>query len=109
MVIVNPSNSRAGNSNEPSERLDELARAVIGAALEVHRTLGPGFLEAVYEEALAVELGLRDIPFSRQYPIAVGYKGQQVGESRLDLLIDCELIVELKAVDMLMQIHTAQV
>jgi GxxExxY protein len=53
---------------EPSKRLDRLARAVIGAALEVHRHLGPGYLESVYEEALAVELDLRGVPFVRQRP-----------------------------------------
>ena len=67
---------------EPGDELDRLAHAVIGAAIEVHRHLGPGFLEAVYEEALCVELSSRQIPFVRQAPVAVRYKGHAVGESR---------------------------
>ncbi len=94
---------------EPSAELDRLAYAVIGAAIEVHRNLGPGFLESVYEEALAVELELCGIPFARQVGIAVGYKGRPVGESRLDFLIAGELILELKAVEGLGVIHEAQV
>ncbi|NLZ62248.1 MAG: GxxExxY protein [Lentisphaerae bacterium] len=94
---------------EPGKESDDLANAVIGAAIEVHRTLGPGYLESVYEEALAVELSLRKIPFERQKPIGVKYKGRLVGEARLDLLIDSKLIVELKVVDALAPIHTAQV
>lgn len=94
---------------EPSRRVDELARQVIGAAIEVHRILGPGFLESVYEEALTVELTLRDIPFERQKPIQLTYKDRTVGDSRLDLLIGGELIVELKAVETVHPIHPAQV
>ncbi|MGI6354545.1 MAG: GxxExxY protein [Lentisphaerae bacterium] len=94
---------------EPSKEIDDLANAVIGAAIEVHRTLGPGYLESVYEEALAVELSLRKIPFEKQKPIGVEYKGHLIGEGRLDLLISNSLIVELKTVDALAPIHTAQV
>jgi GxxExxY protein len=94
---------------EPTIRLDRLARAVIGAALEVHRHLGPGFLESVYEEALAVELSLRGVPFVRQKPFGLSYKGHEIGEGRLDLLIGDELLVELKAVEALAPIHKAQV
>lgn len=94
---------------EPGERIDTLARTVIGAAIEVHRTLGPGFLESVYEEALGIELGLRHIAYTRQTPIALCYKGHPVGESRLDLFVEDTLVVELKAVESLAPIHTAQV
>jgi GxxExxY protein len=94
---------------EPSAELDELAYAVIGAAIEVHRLLGPGFLESVYEEALCVELTLRGIPFARQLPIGVQYKGQKVGEARLDLLVDDNLVVELKAVEDIAPLHVAQI
>jgi GxxExxY protein len=94
---------------EPSTELDELAYAVIGAAIEVHRLLGPGFLESVYEEALCVELTLRGIRFARQLPIGVQYKGQKVGEARLDLVVDDSLVVELKAVDGIAPIHVAQI
>jgi GxxExxY protein len=93
---------------EPSETTDRLAYRVIGAAIEVHRILGPGFLEVVYEEALCVELSLRDIPFARQVPIGVDYKGNRVGQSRMDLLVDDHLVVELKAVECIAPIHVAQ-
>ena len=94
---------------EPGEEIDALASAVIGAAIEVHRTLGPGLLESVYEHALAVELELKDIPFERQSLININYKGHLIGEGRLDMLIADKLIVELKAVEALAPIHTAQV
>lgn len=94
---------------EPHERLDGLARAVVDAALEVHKLLGPGFAESVYEEALAVELSRREIPFERQVPLIVKYKGFCVGEGRADLLVGGELIVELKSVEQLAAVHVAQV
>ena len=93
---------------EPAQHIDRLAHAVIGAALDVHRWLGPGFLESVYEEAMCVELATRRIPFVQQQPLAVDYKGHAVGECRLDLLVNDLLIVELKAVDALAPIHHAQ-
>jgi len=95
--------------NEPGEQLDALARQVIGVAIEVHRELGAGFLESVYENAMAIELAMQHIPFQRQAPVSLEYKGQSVGEARLDLLVDNALVVELKAVDSLAAIHHAQV
>ncbi len=94
---------------EPDKEIDGLASAVIGAAIEVHRILGPGYLESVYEEAVAIELQQRSIMFERQKPIGVEYKGNAIGEGRLDLLVGGRLVVELKAVDALAPIHTAQV
>jgi len=94
---------------EPSQELDRLAREVIGAAIEVHRVLGPGLLESVYEEALCVELTLRGLPFVRQPAVDLGYKGQPVGKGRLDLLVGDGLVVELKAVEALSEVHKAQV
>jgi len=94
---------------EPDRRLDELADQVIGAALEVHKVIGPGYLETVYEEALCQELSLRSITFARQPEFTLTYKGQPVGQGRLDLLVEESLIVELKAVDALAAIHHAQV
>jgi GxxExxY protein len=95
--------------HEPSRRVDELARQVIGAAIEVHRILGPGFLESVYEEALAIEFDLRGIPYQRQKPIVLIYKEKSVGDSRLDFLVGGELVVELKAVEAVHPIHPAKV
>jgi GxxExxY protein len=85
-----------------------LAHAVIGAAIEVHRTLGPGFLENVCEAALAVELGMRGIPFERQRAVAVVYKNTPIATHRLDLLVGERLVVELKAVDGLAPVHISQ-
>jgi len=102
------SENRNPLTREPGEELDRLAHDVIGAAIEVHRQLGPGFLEAVYEEALCIELLQRGIPFLRQPNIAVNYKGIAVGEGRIDLLINGILIVELKAVEALASIHAVQ-
>ncbi len=100
---------RHGDEAGTDPALEALAKKVIGAAIEVHKTLGPGYLESVYEEALAVELQLLQIPFERQKPIGVKYKYCLVGESRLDFLIDGILILELKAIDNLAPIHRAQV
>jgi len=94
---------------EPPRELDGIAGVVIGAALEVHRVLGPGFLESVYEDALAFELALRSVFFERQKAVSVSYKGRQVGEGRSDFLVENALIVELKAVERLLPIHQAQV
>jgi len=92
---------------EPSSATDEAIRRVIGAAIEVHRTIGPGFPEVVYERALCVELELRDIPFERQPMINVRYKGVEVGAGQLDVVAD-GIVVELKAVYTLLPLHRAQ-
>ena len=75
----------------------QLTYAIIGAAMEVHRILGAGFLESVYEESLAHELHLRDIPYQRQVALQVQYKDVVVGHFRADMLVDNKVIVELKA------------
>lgn len=93
---------------EPNVELDRIAHEVIGAAIEVHKALGPGFLESVYEEALAIEFDQRLITYSKQYVVAVLYKGRFVGENRLDFLVRNSLVLELKAVESLLPIHTAQ-
>jgi GxxExxY protein len=93
---------------EPEPQIDRLAHQVIGAAIEVHRQLGPGLLESVYEEAMSIELTLRGIAFTRQPEVAIDYKGKPVGQGRLDFLIAGCLVVELKAVEMLAPIHSAQ-
>lgn len=93
---------------EPGESEDRLAHAVIGAAIEVHRVLGPGYLESVYEEALGIELGDRGIPFERQVAFSVDYKGRPAGAGRLDMLVGRVLVNELKAADALLPVHRAQ-
>ena len=76
----------------------ELTEQIIAAAIEVHRELGPGFLESVYEEALCIELRRRSIAFERQKIIDIPFHGEKAGEHRLDLMVDSKVIVELKAV-----------
>jgi GxxExxY protein len=88
----------------------ELTHEIIGAAIEVHRTLGPGLLESAYEECLARELAVRRVPFERQKALPVVYKGTKLDCGyRADFLVDGRVIVELKAVDALAPIHQAVV
>ena len=88
---------------------NELSQAVIGAAIEVHRHLGPGLLESAYEAALAHQLRLDGLSISRQAMLAVTYKGIELPDAyRMDLLVNDELVVEVKAVERLSPIHTAQ-
>jgi GxxExxY protein len=94
---------------EPEPELDALARVVVEAAFEVHRVLGPGYGEMLYESALCVELNLRSVAYERQPATVVEYKGHCVGEGRLDLVVGGRLVVELKAVPALAPVHTAQV
>jgi GxxExxY protein len=75
----------------------DLSRKIIGCALAVHRALGPGFVESVYENALAIEMEKQDLAFARQVEVKVIYAGQQVGLHRLDMLLENKIIVELKA------------
>ena len=88
---------------------DVISESVIGSAIEVHRSLGPGLLESVYEECLAHELALRNIPFRRQLPVPVIYKGVTLDCGfRLDLFVSDRVVVELKAVDRVLPVHVAQ-
>ena len=90
-------------------KVNDVTGAIIGAAIEVHRSLGPGLLESAYEECLCEELKLRGIPFDRQRPLPVNYKGRQLDcGNRLDLLVDNAVVVELKAIEALAPIHDAQ-
>ena len=86
---------------------DELTKHVIGAAIEVHRILGPGLLESIYEEALCHELSLRNIQNERQVEIDVIYKGKAIKGQRVDLLVEKELVVELKSVSKLPDLSLA--
>ncbi len=92
-----------------NHKLEALAHEMIGAAIEVHRALGPGYLESVYEKALSVELGLRGVEHVCQHPISLTYKGHDVGEGRVDILAERKLVVELKAVENFAPVHSAQV
>jgi GxxExxY protein len=84
--------------------------AIIGAAIEVHRELGAGFLEAVYQEALEIELQIRGISFEPQKPLAIFYKGQQLEKVYIaDLICYGQIVVELKALDHLSGVEEAQI
>jgi GxxExxY protein len=87
--------------------VDRLTERIIGAAIRVHTELGPGFLESLYEEALSLELRLNGIEFERQKPVPIFYRGQAIGEHRVDLLVAGLLVVELKATSALDKIHFA--
>lgn len=93
---------------EPSNVVDDLAHKVIGAAIEVHRELGPGYLESIYQVALEAELRMQGLPFQSQVPLGVFYKGLSLGTFRLDLVVDDQLVVELKTVDAIGGVHIAQ-
>jgi GxxExxY protein len=89
--------------------INDLTGQVIGAAIEVHKVLGPGLLESTYETCLCVELDKRNIPYERQKEIPIDYKGTKVDCGfRSDLIVDERLIVEFKARDSLLPIHEAQ-
>ena len=88
-------------------RNKDITQEVIAAAIAVHTELGPGFLESVYEQALAVEFALRGIAFVRQKPIPLFYRDHQIGEHRLDFLVEEKIVIELKAVERLENFHFA--
>lgn len=91
------------------DEVDPITHAVIGAAIEVHRQLGPGLLESVYEACLAYELEQRSVPFERQKALPVVYKGQRLDCGyRMDLLVEEKVVVEVKAVEQLTNVHKAQ-
>jgi len=90
-------------------REDRITDKIIGAAIEVHRVLGPGLLESAYEECLCYELSLRDLKFKWQVPLPVAYKGIKLACGyKMDLLVDDLVVVELKTVEGLLQVHSAQ-
>lgn len=87
---------------------DALTEKIIAAAIEVHRHLGPGLLESIYEQALCHELELREISYQQQPEVSVHYKGKAIKGQRIDLLVESQVVVELKAVRELPDVATAQ-
>jgi GxxExxY protein len=87
---------------------EELSDTILGAAVEVHKVLGPGFLESVYQRALAHELGLKHVAFKTKVPLPVQYKDLTIGEYEADLVVEDRIIVELKAASLLVAAHIAQ-
>lgn len=88
--------------------LNELTQRIIGCAIEVHRALGPGLLERIYEQAFEHELGLQGLPVCRQVPVTVEYKGLELGGQVLDLVVADRVVIELKAVEKVADVHLAQ-
>jgi GxxExxY protein len=87
----------------------ELTKNILGAAIEVHKALGPGLLESIYEECLCHELRLRHLSFERQLPVPVIYKGLNLGSGyKLDLLVENTVILELKSIEQTLPVHEAQ-
>jgi GxxExxY protein len=91
------------------KELNALTEGIIGCAIEVHRYLGPGLLEATYESALCVELEERGLRYQRQAPFPVVYKGRTIGEYRLDLIVEDAVVVEIKSVERFDPVFEAQV
>jgi GxxExxY protein len=90
--------------------IDDITGAIIGAAIEVHRELGPGLLESAYEECLCHEMTLRELPFDREHKLPVNYKGVHIALAyRIDFVVAKTVIIELKAVAHLLPVHDAQV
>lgn len=98
-----------GSKHAGGMELEELTGRVIGCAIAVHRALGPGFLESIYDEAMRIELRHAGIPFRFQEETPVMYRGEQAGMHRFDLVVATQLVVELKAIKTLEDIHFAQV
>lgn len=91
----------------PSE-WNDLTGRIIGLAIEVHSILGPGLLEKMYEDALCVEMQRASVPFQRQVPVRMDYKGVLIGDLRMDIVVADLVVVELKAVDRVLDVHGAQ-
>ena len=88
---------------------NRITQQLIGAAIEVHRVLGPGLLETTYQECLARELALRKFPFKRECPVGLQYKGLTINQAyRVDFLVSGRVVVELKSVERLQPVHGAQ-
>ena len=97
------------NHRDTEAQRDSLTEKIIGAAIEVHRALGPGLLESAYEECLCRELSLRVVGFKRQVDLPVTYRGVRLEVGyRVDLIVEDKVLVELKAVDQLLPVHEAQ-
>lgn len=92
-----------------SEDEDPLTYEIIGAAIEVHKRIGAGLLESLYEEAFCIELEHRHLHYERQKPLKIHYRGRNIGTFRLDVVVENEVIVELKSVKEFAPIHSTQI
>ena len=106
----NVSHKDTKSTKNDKEKANELSNLVIGAAIEVHRIVGPGLLESAYEECLAHELTQQGVSIARQVPVSLNYKGLHLSCAyRIDLLVEGLLVVEVKAIERIDPVHTAQV
>ncbi len=97
------------NAEKGLDEVNSLTERIIGCAIRVHKQLGAGLLESIYESALCVELELAGLRFQRQVPIPVTYRGHAIGEHRLDLVVEDLVVVELKSVERIEPLFEAQV
>ena len=97
------------NIKNITKKIDVTSNHIIGAAIKVHKTLGPGFLESIYHNSIKIELKKCNLPFETEKVILIKYEDALVGEHRLDLVVNNEVVVELKAVQDITDIHIAQV
>ena len=95
--------------NQLDEKTELLIKSIIGASIDVHRELGPGYLEKVYEQALSLELRHLGLVHTTQVPVAVNYKGIKIHGQILDMVVEGKVVVELKSVETLLPIHEAQI
>ncbi|HET90961.1 MAG TPA: GxxExxY protein [Chloroflexi bacterium] len=98
-----------GGDPVEDRELNHLTKRIIGCAIEVHRHLGPGLLESIYESALCIELKLAGLAYERQKPVPVTYKGHALGDHRLDVLVEDTVILELKSVERFDPVFEAQI
>lgn len=94
--------------NEKEYKHSDITRKIIGAAMKVHSTLGNGFQEVIYQRALAIEMAKQDLSFQREMEMQIYYEGQEIGTRRVDFLVEDKVMVELKALTTLEDVHLAQ-
>ncbi len=109
LPLLKENKMKTTEDTEKEYLFKNITEKVIGASIEVHKILGPGLLEGIYEEALSHEFKLRNIKYERQKEISLRYKDIYVGNHRIDFLVEREIIVELKSVESLHPIHEVQV
>jgi GxxExxY protein len=108
VILIAEARKNGNAKNKPMPLIEEeLSERILGCCIRAHRTLGPGFLEKVYEEALAIELAKAGLCFERQKTVVIYYDQKPVGEHRLDLLIESRVIIELKACKEIEDVHLA--
>lgn len=90
------------------EEINELTRRIIGCAMAVHKALGNGFQEVIYQRALAIEFTMQNVAFEREMEMPLTYRGQNIGTRRVDFFVEQEVMVEIKAIEQLLPVHKAQ-